>query len=355
MAMGNFVFHLGKYIMLIWRVFSKPEKFSIYRRRLFDEMITLGLDSLGIIMVISVFMGAVITIQTAANIDSAFIPTYTIGFTTRQSTILEFSPTIMALILAGKVGSNIASEIGTMRISKLQVQTLSDGNFNASGNNIVGVTTGAEYEVDTISLAETITNAAKGVITDSSGVGSTVELNVRRTSFNTQFTIGGGSIVGSTSGASGALTDATQNPATRAMGDNAVLTARATVADNIASELTIVDSGVGFVEGEQVTLQTTGNPIIITANTRLGTAGTQEGYWKTEKHFTSSDQSIIQDNNFYQEYSYVVKTGVSLSRYEEVLKDILHVAGTRLFGEVLKVAELDTQITIANSSITADV
>ena len=69
-------------------------------------------------MVISVFMGAVITIQTAANIDSAFIPTYTIGFTTRQSTILEFSPTIMALILAGKIGSNIASEIGLMRVTE---------------------------------------------------------------------------------------------------------------------------------------------------------------------------------------------------------------------------------------------
>ncbi|MDC1202389.1 ABC transporter permease [Salibacteraceae bacterium] len=116
--MGSFVFHLGKYIMLLWRVFSKPEKFSIYRRRLFDEMISLGLDSLGIIMIISLFMGAVITIQTAANIDSAFIPSYTIGFTTRQSSILEFSPTIMALILAGKVGSNIASEIGLMRVSE---------------------------------------------------------------------------------------------------------------------------------------------------------------------------------------------------------------------------------------------
>lgn len=102
----------------MWRVFSKPEKFSIYRNRFFNEMVSLGLDSLGIIMIISVFMGMVITIQTAANIDSAFIPSYTIGFTTRQSAILEFSPTIMALILAGKIGSNIASEIGTMRVTE---------------------------------------------------------------------------------------------------------------------------------------------------------------------------------------------------------------------------------------------
>lgn len=103
----------------------------MYRKRLFDEMVSLGLDSLGIIMVISVFMGAVITIQTAANIDSAFIPTYTIGFTTRQSTILEFSPTIMALILAGKIGSNIASEIGLMRVTE-QIDALEIMGVNSS-------------------------------------------------------------------------------------------------------------------------------------------------------------------------------------------------------------------------------
>lgn len=130
--MSSFLYHLGSYFILMWRVFSRPEKFSIYRRRLFEEMVSLGLDSLGIIIVISLFMGAVITIQTSANIDSAFIPTYTIGFTTRQSTILEFSPTIMALILAGKVGSNIASEIGTMRVTE-QIDAL----------EIMGVNSGA--------------------------------------------------------------------------------------------------------------------------------------------------------------------------------------------------------------------
>ncbi|MEX2596869.1 MAG: ABC transporter permease [Salibacteraceae bacterium] len=129
--MASFLFHVGKYFILMWRVFSRPEKFSIYRKRLFDEMVSLGIDSLGIIAVISLFMGAVITIQTAANIDSAFIPTYTIGFTTRQSTILEFSPTIMALILAGKVGSNIASEIGLMRVTE-QIDALEIMGVNSS-------------------------------------------------------------------------------------------------------------------------------------------------------------------------------------------------------------------------------
>jgi phospholipid/cholesterol/gamma-HCH transport system permease protein len=112
------IFHLGRYLMLLVQVFRKPEKRSIYHRQILVEMESLGLDSLGIVAIISVFMGAVVTIQTAFNVDSPLIPLYTIGFATRQSVILEFSPTIISLILAGKVGSRIASEIGTMRVTE---------------------------------------------------------------------------------------------------------------------------------------------------------------------------------------------------------------------------------------------
>jgi phospholipid/cholesterol/gamma-HCH transport system permease protein len=112
------IFHLGRYLMLLGQVFRKPEKRSIYHHQIIVEMESLGLDSLGIVAIISVFMGAVVTIQTAFNVDNPLIPIYTIGFATRQSVILEFSPTIISLILAGKVGSRIASEIGTMRVTE---------------------------------------------------------------------------------------------------------------------------------------------------------------------------------------------------------------------------------------------
>jgi phospholipid/cholesterol/gamma-HCH transport system permease protein len=82
------------------------------------EMENLGLASVGIVAIISVFMGAVLAIQMAFNIDTPLIPSYTIGFVTRQSVELEFAPTIISLILAGKVGSRIASEIGTMRVTE---------------------------------------------------------------------------------------------------------------------------------------------------------------------------------------------------------------------------------------------
>lgn len=100
------------------RVFSKPEKFSVYREAFFYEIDNLGIGSLPIIAIISLFMGAVITIQAAFGFTSPWVPLYAIGVTTRDSMVLEFSPTIISLVLAGKVGSSIASEIGTMRVTE---------------------------------------------------------------------------------------------------------------------------------------------------------------------------------------------------------------------------------------------
>lgn len=109
---------VGRYCLLMGKVFSRPEKVSIYRRRIVFEMEALGLNSIGLTAIISMFIGAVITLQMSINLESPFIPKYLIGYATRETLILEFSSTVVALILAGKVGSNIASEIGTMRITE---------------------------------------------------------------------------------------------------------------------------------------------------------------------------------------------------------------------------------------------
>ncbi|MBM3403356.1 MAG: ABC transporter permease [Bacteroidetes bacterium] len=124
---------IGGYLILILRVLRKPEKGPVFRKQLFNEFQSLGIDSLGIVVIISIFMGAVVAIQTAYNIDSPLIPLSMVGFTTRQSVILEFSPTILSLILAGKVGSRIASEIGTMRVTEqidaLDVMGINSANY----------------------------------------------------------------------------------------------------------------------------------------------------------------------------------------------------------------------------------
>jgi len=110
--------YIGRYFILMGKVFSRPEKRGIYLRRILFEMEALGLNSIGLTAIISVFIGAVITLQMCINLDSPFIPRSLVGYATRETMILEFSSTVVALILAGKVGSNIASEIGTMRITE---------------------------------------------------------------------------------------------------------------------------------------------------------------------------------------------------------------------------------------------
>jgi phospholipid/cholesterol/gamma-HCH transport system permease protein len=116
--MIRFLTQLGQYVMLLKKVFSIPEKPPVYYKQLMHELVSLGLNSIGIISIISFFMGAVITLQTAYNTENPIYPTYLIGLGCRDSIILEFSSTVAALILAGKVGSNIASEIGTMRVTE---------------------------------------------------------------------------------------------------------------------------------------------------------------------------------------------------------------------------------------------
>ena len=110
--------HIGRYMLLMKNVFSRPEKMSIYRERIMYEMEALGLNSIGLTAIISVFIGGAVTLQMAITLESPFIPQFMIGYATREVMILEFSSTVVALILAGKVGSNIASEIGTMRITE---------------------------------------------------------------------------------------------------------------------------------------------------------------------------------------------------------------------------------------------
>lgn len=114
----KYINSIGKYFLMLRLVFKKPERLKVYYNRMLDEIEIIGLNSIGIVAILSVFMGAVISLQTASNMDSPFLPKYTIGYITRSSTILEFSPTILSLILAGKIGSNIASQLGTMRVTE---------------------------------------------------------------------------------------------------------------------------------------------------------------------------------------------------------------------------------------------
>lgn len=119
----NFFYHTGRYFTLLYQVFSRPEKHRVYVRKLFREIESLGLNSIGIVVIISLFMGGIITLQVAYNLTNPLFPSYLIGLGNRDTLILEFSSTIMGLIMAGKIGSNITSEIGSMRVTE-QIDSL---------------------------------------------------------------------------------------------------------------------------------------------------------------------------------------------------------------------------------------
>ncbi|MBD3725019.1 MAG: ABC transporter permease, partial [Flavobacteriaceae bacterium] len=120
----------GKYFIMLKEVFNRPVKWSMMRQLIFKEVDDLIIDSLGIVSFISFFVGGVVAIQTALNLTNPLIPKYLIGFATRQSVILEFAPTFISIIMAGKMGSFITSSIGTMRVTE-QIDALEVMGVNA--------------------------------------------------------------------------------------------------------------------------------------------------------------------------------------------------------------------------------
>lgn len=125
-------YSFGKYLLLLRLSFRRPEKFKVYWNELMLEMSSIGIGSIGIISIISVFIGAATTIQVAFQLSSPLVSRSIAGTVSRDSNILEFSPTISALVLAGRVGSSIASQIGTMRVTE-QIDALEIMGVNAPG------------------------------------------------------------------------------------------------------------------------------------------------------------------------------------------------------------------------------
>ncbi|MCX2431506.1 MULTISPECIES: MlaE family ABC transporter permease [unclassified Pedobacter] len=124
--------NFGRYILLLKSVFRRPEKLKIYLKEIAKQMDYVGVGSLGLIAIISTFIGAVMTLQIAFQLVSDFIPKTIIGSVNRDSSILELSPTISAIVLAGKIGSAISSEIGSMRVTE-QIDALEIMGINAPG------------------------------------------------------------------------------------------------------------------------------------------------------------------------------------------------------------------------------
>ncbi len=133
MALNKSLDRFGSYCMFMWRSFGVPEKWKVFFRRYADEITKLGIDSIPLILIVSLFIGSLCTILIKLNISNPLLPRYTVGMTTREIILLEFSSSILCLILSGKIGSNIASEIGTMRVTEqidaLDIMGINSANF----------------------------------------------------------------------------------------------------------------------------------------------------------------------------------------------------------------------------------
>lgn len=129
----RFLETLGEYTLLVMRAIDRPIKWRMFFSQIIQEIQKLGVNSIPIVLIISFFIGAVITIQLSINLTNPLIPKFTIGFTAREIILLEFSSTLMCLILAGKVGSSIASELGTMRVTEqidaMEIMGINSANF----------------------------------------------------------------------------------------------------------------------------------------------------------------------------------------------------------------------------------
>lgn len=130
MMLIRYLSQIGRYFIMLKDVFNRPVKWSVMKQLIFKEIDDLIIDSLGIVCFISFFVGGVVAIQTALNLTNPLIPKYLIGFATRQSIVLEFAPTFISIIMAGKMGSFITSSIGSMRVTE-QIEALEVMGVNA--------------------------------------------------------------------------------------------------------------------------------------------------------------------------------------------------------------------------------
>ena len=193
------------------------------------------------------------------------------------------------------------------------------------------------------------TTSVKGRVKSTSLVGGAGEIYIERinvgVSFNNEYPI-----VGETTGAAATIVDVRSDETSDLIGNNANITAKAGAASGVATSVGIITSGFGYVDGDDVTMISDTNPFVIGAISKATTQGISAGYWRSTTSHLNSEKKI-HDNKYYQEYSYDIFSGLSLDKYEAILNKVFHVAGTKMFGSVVKTSSIDSRIGVAACSI----
>lgn len=246
-------------------------------------------------------------------------------------------------------GNSLVFEVSS--ITNNTILTLTKNAASVSANQFFevsgiakGMTSGSIFFVNN-AIQNTQISISRGVILTT----NTSSLSVKRKTFNQTFTPGV-LITGSVSGATANVDTITQIENSPLMGNNANVSTLAGVVSGSISSVSVVDSGFGYESGEDVTLQSDTNPFIATGFANLINQGFGEGRFLSTKGFLNSDK-YLHDGDFYQSYSYQVKSGVSLDIYGDTLKKLCHVAGTKLFGNVSKTSNVQVNITTSGVQI----
>jgi len=211
---------------------------------------------------------------------------------------------------------------------------------NTSGGFIPG-----EELIQNIGGSET----AKGTVKSFEVVNGYDILLVERNSFSVSFQ-SNYAITGSISGATTWVDEVYSDEESRPIGDNSDITGTVIAANGIVTGVEVISSGYGYIDGTEVSLEREGFPFVMSGETAITRQGISEGHWETTDSHLSSEKKI-QDSYYYQEYSYDVVSGISLSKYKDAIKQILHVSGNEIFGSISKVSTTNSGVSVANSSI----
>lgn len=228
---------------------------------------------------------------------------------------------------------NTASNTATLRV---RVDNVSN-TFNTS-NSVLGLTSNAVGSTVSSTSSATSLLLAKGRVI----ANTATSIDIFRTRFNTSFS-DNSVIFGSTSGAQATIQSIVDIDPSPVYGKNAIITAPARAAQGTIEKVEVINSGFAYTNNEIVTIKAPGNQYIATGFARLIRQGEGEGYWEDTGGFLDSDQ-VIQDSNFYQDFSYQIESSLSLDLYANVVKDTVHMAGTKTFGRVNRSALLDSSI-----------
>lgn len=212
-------------------------------------------------------------------------------------------------------------------------------------NNVVGSFATGEELTQTVGAVTSVKGVVKGTEITEAGLVISIKRNRVGITFDDV-----APLVGSLTGSTANIISVEQDETTRVIGDNAVINGVAISANGIATKVDVIDSGFGYINDGEVLLQREGNEFVIAGVSKNIKQGISEGYWKTTTSHLNSEKKI-HDNKYYQEYSYDVLSGLSLNRYEQIVKKALHVSGTRMFGSVVKISDVNSNIKIHDSSV----